>query len=88
MTDPIRATAGVFVLKTTSPSLNLIAWPLKAAEAGRFRRSESTNQARRPLRSDVKLPISVQRSLLDSLFAQEQVQGCDDNVGVLAKLFR
>jgi len=46
------------------------------------------NQSRRPLRSDVQLPVSVQRSLLDSLFAQEEVQCCGNGVGALAKLFR
>src|SRR5437879_12302442 len=38
--------------------------------------------------SDVQLPISVQRSLLDFLFTQEEVQCGGNNVGVLAKLFR
>ena len=31
-----------------------------------------------PHRSDVELPISVQGSLLDFLFAQEEVQCCDN----------
>ncbi len=34
------------------------------------------------------IPISVQRSLLDFLFTQEEVQCGGNNVGVLAKLFR
>src|SRR5437867_13277814 len=40
----------------------------------------------RRLRSDVQLPISAQRSLLDFLFAQEQVQGCGNSVGALAEV--
>ena len=39
-------------------------------------------------RSDVELPISVQGSLLDFLFAQEEVQCCDNRIGALAQLFR
>ena len=44
--------------------------------------------AKSPLPPAQALIYGVQRSLLDSLFAQEQVQGGGDNVGVLAKLFR
>src|SRR5712692_793617 len=45
------------------------------------------SQARRPLRSDVELPIPVQGSLLDFSFAQEEVQCCGNGIGALAKLF-
>jgi len=41
--------------------------------------------------SHVQFPIPAQRSPLDFLFAQEEVQevqGCGDTVGALAKLFR
>ena len=40
------------------------------------------------MRSDVQLPVPIQGSLLDFLFAQEEVQCCGNSVGVLAKLFR
>jgi len=36
----------------------------------------------------VQFPVPAQSSLLDFLFAQEEVQCRGDNVGVLAKLFR
>jgi hypothetical protein len=35
-----------------------------------------------------QFPVPTQSSLLDFLFAREEVQGCGDNVGVLSKLFR
>jgi len=35
-----------------------------------------------------QFPVPTQSSLLGFLFAREEVQGCGDNVVVLAKLFR
>ncbi len=46
------------------------------------------SQARRPLRSDVELPVPAQGSPLDFLLVQLQAQRGDDCVPALAKLFR
>ncbi len=53
-----------------------------------LRRNESMSPVSRRLRSDVELPIPVQGSLLDFLFAQEEVESCGNRIGALVQLFR
>jgi hypothetical protein len=45
------------------------------------------SQGRRPLRSDVELPVPAQGSPLDFLFAQEEVECSGNRIGALAQLF-
>src|ERR1019366_8603941 len=45
-------------------------------------------KANHTLRSHIQLPIAIQRSPLDFLFAQEKVQCCGNSIRALAKSFR